>query len=461
MRDLVKVSLGESRLSFPKDSRRRVTLSRKALERALSRGGLIYGVNTGFGDLANRRISLNEARLLQKNLIVSHACGVGEPLSQEEVRALIFLRANELARGYSGVRPELIEALLKIARSRHLPKVPSQGSVGASGDLAPLAHVALEVIRRLDLEPKEGISLINGTQAMQAVGGLALAGAFRVFEAALKASAASLEALKGTPVPFDERLQKLKPHEGQVLAARRLRALMSGSEIRRSHLKGDSRVQDPYSLRCIPQVYGPVWEILSFARRLLETEMNSVTDNPVVLNDLSVLSGGNFHGQALSFAFDFAAISLTAMGNMSERRIFQLISGADKILPPFLAENPGLESGWMIAQVAAAALASENKILAHPASADSIPTSGNKEDFVSMGMTAALKLKRVTANVSRIAAIESLAAARGLEFHSPLRPGKGVREYVEFLRSLAPRRKGDFSLSGDIEKVSRVIRDKG
>lgn len=461
LEDLVQVSLGRRRPVFSKGSRRRTAASRKALERALSRGRLIYGVNTGFGELANRRISLNEARLLQKNLILSHACGLGEPLSPEEVRAMIFLRANELARGYSGVRPELIEALLGLARSRRLPKVPSQGSVGASGDLAPLAHVALEVLRRLELEPKEGISLVNGTQAMQAVGALALAQAFRVFEAALKASALSLEALKGTPVPFDARLQALKPHEGQGLAAKRLRELLSGSEIRRSHLRGDLRVQDPYSLRCIPQVYGPVWETLSFARRLLETEMNSVTDNPVVLSERSILSGGNFHGQALSFAFDFAAVSLTALGNMSERRIFQLIGGADGILPPFLAQNPGLESGWMIAQVAAAALASENKILSHPASADSIPTSGNKEDFVSMGMTSALKFKKVVLNVSRIAAIESLAAARGVEMHLPLKPGKGVREHVKFLRTVAPSRKGDFSLSRDIEKVGRAIRETG
>jgi histidine ammonia-lyase len=482
-------------------------------------GKPIYGVNTGFGELAWHRIPNRDLKGLQRNLVLSHACGVGPPLSPEESRGIAFLRANELARGFSGARPILIEMLAKLLNAGIVPLIPSRGSVGASGDLAPQAHMALillgegkafsrgriisgrEALRRAGLkatvlEAKEGLSLLNGTQAMQAVGGLALHCAYRVYRAGQLAGAMSLEAMTGTPDPFDKDIQALKPHPGQIAAARSLRALLSRSEIRESHRDNDPRIQDPYSLRCLPQVHGAVLDSLEHARKILETEMGSATDNPLVVQG-RVLSGGNFHGQALSFVFDLSAISLTALGNMSERRIFQLISGQAPGLTPFLARRPGLESGWMIAQVAAAALASENKVLAHPASSDSIPTSANKEDFVSMGMGAALKFKQVVSNTAQIVAIELLCAAEGLglaqssasctapeekgwalgltqsnasctapeennralESHRPLKPGRGVAAGFKLLRAKVPMNRGDEVLGPRMELVRDLIVD--
>ena len=468
------------RLFLDRAAVRRMDRARKlVLER--SAGQPLYGVNTGFGELANRRITVDQLRTLQRNLVLSHACGVGEPLSEAESRAIVFLRANELARGRSGVRPALVRLMAALLQNGLTPVVPSRGSVGASGDLAPLAHAALPLIgegevwkrgRRLPsrkalaasrlkplvLDVKEGLSLVNGTQAMQAVGGLALAQAYRVLRAADLAGAMSLEALKGTPAPFDALISDAKPHAGQVETAAILRRLLAGSEIRRSHLKDDPRVQDPYSLRCMPQVHGAVRGALAYARGVVETEMASATDNPLVFSEAGrILSGGNFHGQALALAFDHAALALTALGNIAERRIFQLVSDATGILPPFLARDPGLESGWMIAQVVAASLASENKSLAHPASADSITTSWNKEDHVSMGMGAALKLKQILRNTRTIVAIELLAAAEGLDFHAPLKPGRGVAAGAAKVRRLVPAAKGDRPLSGGFEKVGAAI----
>ncbi|MBI5202181.1 MAG: aromatic amino acid lyase, partial [Elusimicrobia bacterium] len=362
------------------------------------------------------------------------------------------------------------------------PVIPSRGSVGASGDLAPQAHAALVVLgegkarvrkgagwgapvpaaaalkaaglKPLTLEAKEGLSLINGTQAMQAQGGLALHDALTLAEAADAAGALSLEALRGTNVPFEEALNALKPHPGQIRVAARLRGHLRDSEIRESHLHDDPRVQDPYSLRCMPQVHGAVDDALRYGIGVVETEMASCTDNPLVA-DGRLLSGGNFHGQALSMSFDFGAIALAGLGGISERRTFQLIAGVE--LPPFIADNPGLESGFMIPQVAAAALASETKTLAHPASADSIPTSANKEDFVSMGMGAALKLERSVKNVAGILAIELLAAAQGVELHRPLRPGKGVEATLKRVRGIAPRRKGDAPFADEIAALSEAL----
>lgn len=457
----------------------RVSKAREALLKAAAKGAPIYGVNTGFGELASRRIPDGQLRELQRNLVLSHACGVGEPLSEGEARAILFLRANEIARGHSGARALLVERMAALVNAGVSPLIPSRGSVGASGDLAPQAHMALLLLgegqavykgRRLSarealsrarvapvvLEAKEGLSLLNGTQAMQSVGGLALARAFGVLAAAQAAGAMSLEAMTGTPVPFEEAIHRLKPHPGQLACARGLRRLMDGSQIRESHRENDPRVQDPYSLRCMPQVHGAVLDQLSHARSTVEVELTAVTDNPII-DGGRIYSGGNFHGQALSFAFDGAATALTALAGMSERRVHQLVSAKAPGLAPFLAQDAGLESGWMIAQVAAAALASECKVLAHPASADSISTSADKEDFVSMGMTAALKLKQVVWHAAQVVAIELLCAAEGVEVHAPLKPGRGVARALERVRSVARKRKGDEVLSGRMEAVRELV----
>jgi histidine ammonia-lyase len=404
-------------------------------------------------------------------------------LSEKESRAVLFLRANELARGFSGVRADLVRLIEKIFNAGVCPLIPSRGSVGASGDLAPLAHTALLLIgegealvkgkrvsaraalkkagvRPIELEEKEGLSLLNGTQVMQAVGGLALTEALRVLEAAQIAGAMSLEATMGTPGPYDEAIHKLKPHPGQVFCARQLRELLAGSEIRESHRMDDPRVQDPYSFRCIPQVHGAALDQINFARGVVEIEMGSVTDNPIVVGG-RVVSGGNFHGQPLSFAFDAAAFALTALGNISERRTYQILSGQIPGLKPFLARDPGLESGFMVVQYTAAALASENKGLAHPASADSISTCANKEDFVSMGMGAALKLKRVVWNCAQIVAIELLCAAEGIEERCPLKPGRGVAQSLARVRTVASACQGDEVLSGRLERLREFVLDGG
>lgn len=477
--DLVRIASGKARAVFPAAARKRVAAARKALLKAASTGAPIYGVNTGFAELASKRIPDDQLAQLQRNLVLSHACGVGPLLDQAEARAMLFLRASELARGHSGVRPELVALMADLYNAGAVPAVPSRGSLGASGDLAPQAHVALfligegkgfwrgrsvsaaEALRRAGKKPaallaKEGLALLNGTQAMQSVGGLALSRAVLVLEAAQLAGAMSLEAMTGTPAPFDEALNRLKPHPGQLSCARGLLRLMAGSEIRHSHIENDPRVQDPYSLRCMPQVHGTVMDALANSIRTVEIEMSSVTDNPLIVGG-RVLSGGNFHGQALSLAFDTAAIAMTSLGGISERRIFQLILGAAPRLNIYLASNPGLESGWMIPQYVAAALASENKTLAHPASADSIPSSANKEDFVSMGMWSALKLKQIIANAAQIVAIELLCAAQGVEVHRPLKAGRGVEKGLKVLRSIAKAPKGDESLGPRMERVAAAI----
>ena len=480
LEDLALIRAGALKAFLPALARNKMLRSRRVLLRAAA-AETVYGINTGFGELANVRIPFRQSRALQRNVVLSHACGVGPLLDASEAAAVLFLRANELSKGYSGVRPKLVEAMAALFNRGYAPAIPSRGSVGASGDLAPLAHAACVLLgegrvslrgrfmpagralkacglKPLELDIKEGLSLVNGTQAMQAVGGLALLDAARVLDAATLAAVMSVEALKGSHRPFIAALNRLKPHPGQVRIARACEILMKDSGIRASHEVGDRRVQDAYSLRCIPQVHGAAHDALSFARRTVETEMASVTDNPVVIGG-TVVSGGNFHGQALSMAFDQAAIALTVLSGIAERRIFHLVSDHTGILPPFLARHPGLESGWMLAQVTAAALASENKTLAHPASADSIPTSGHKEDFVSMGMWAALKLKQVAQNAATIAALELLAAARGVEFHAPVKPGRGVQEGLSRLRGLVPRKEGDRSLSADIETVKKAVLD--
>ncbi|MBI5746324.1 MAG: histidine ammonia-lyase [Nitrospirae bacterium] len=441
---------------------------------------LVYGVNTGLGKLADKRISYDDIKRLQINLIRSHAAGIGEPLGGPETRAILLLRANVLAKGYSGVRPAVVETLIEMLNRSVHPIIPCRGSVGASGDLAPLAHLALVLIGEgeaifnglkmpgieamskagisvLELEAKEGLSLVNGTQVMLALGLLSMISAERLLDAADVAGALTLEALKGTPVAFDKRVQELRPYSGQILVAERIRGMLEGSEIRRSHLECD-RVQDPYSLRCIPQVHGAIRDSVGFGRKTLETEINSVTDNPIVFpDDGDIISAGNFHGQPIAIALDLMAIVMAELGSISERRIERLVSPEYGDLPPFLTKNPGLNSGFMVAQVSAAALASENKVLSHPASVDSIPTSGNKEDHVSMGMGAALKLKDIIRNVEWILAIELLAASQGIDLLSPLRPGIGTRRAYELIRGEVPMLEEDRVISKDIEKISGLI----
>jgi histidine ammonia-lyase len=425
--------------------RERIEQGRRSLAAASARGQALYGINTGFGDLANVRIPAEQLAELQIRLLRSHAAGVGNPLPEDVVRAMLLLRANALARGFSGVRVEVVETLLALLRGGVHPVVPSRGSVGASGDLAPLAHLALPLIgegevivqgerlsgreglRRaglspLVLGPKEGLALINGTQAMTAILALACTDARRLVQVADLVGALSTEALRGTDAAFDARIHALRPYPGQRRSAANLRRLLAGSAIRESHRFEDVRVQDPYSVRCMPQVHGAVRDVVEQAARAIEIEANSVTDNPLVFPDSDeVLSGGNFHGEPMAFAADFLAIALAELGSISERRIEKLTNPSFSGLPPFLVQNAGLNSGFMMAQVSAAALVSENKGLAHPASVDSIPTSADKEDHVSMGMTAALKLRRVVANVEAVLGIEAVAAAQGIDLLRPLR----------------------------------------
>jgi histidine ammonia-lyase len=480
LEEFADVVFRERKVLLSTEARRRMLLSRRVVDRIVENEEVVYGVSTGFGRLADERIPRDDLRALQVNLIRSHACGVGPPLSVEETRGIILLRAQVLAQGYSGVRPILVETLLELLNRSLLPLLPSRGSVGASGDLIPLAHLALtligegearwngsllpsgEALRRakippVRLEAKEGLSLVNGTQASLALGILALLRAERMLLTADLAGAMSLEALRGTPVPFDPRIQKLRPHPGQQRVARRLLWLLSESQIRDSHI-ACRRVQDPYSLRCIPQVHGAVGDSLAHVRSVLLTEVNSVTDNPIVfVKEREILTGGNFHGHPVALALDFLGIALTQIGVISERRIAQLVHPDFIDLPSFLTPHPGLHSGFMMPQVVAAALASECKVLAHPASVDTIPTSANQEDYVSMSMGAALKLGPILENVEGILAIELLAAAQGVEFHRPLRPGRGVRSALTLLRSRVPRLEADRSLRKEIEEVRRMI----
>ncbi len=453
--------------------------SRATVEKIVAERRTVYGVNTGFGKLSDVHVPPDELRLLQLNLVRSHACGVGEPLSAEETRALILLRANVLAAGYSGARAEIVDFLLAMLDKQVLPRIPSKGSVGASGDLAPLAHLAMGVvgegtslsgssmadalvnagIEPLQLEAKEGLALLNGTQAIGGVGSLALVRAERIARVADVVGAMSLEALLGTPVAFDPRIQEARPHPGQRQAAEHLRALLTNSEIRESHLVGDTRVQDAYSLRCMPQVHGAVRGALAHAREVLEIESGSGTDNPLVFENGDVLSGGNFHGAPLAYALDYAAIAVTDLMNIGERRIDRLINpDINEHLPAFLTDHPGACSGFMIPHVTAVALLNEAKVLAHPASVDNLPTSGGKEDHVSMGMTAALKFRQIVENAEHVLAIELLAAAQGLEFRKPLRPGAGVEEAYRRIRRIVPKLTEDRPMCGEIEEVAQAIR---
>jgi histidine ammonia-lyase len=480
------VARSAERVTLAAAARARIAASRRVIEQIIAENRTVYGVNTGFGKLSDVRIDPSQIRDLQLNLVRSHSCGLGDPLSIEEARAMLLLRANVLALGYSGCRPIVVETLIKMLNDGVTPVIPEKGSVGASGDLAPLAHLALTAIGEgeayfenqrvpskdalaragiapLLLEAKEGISLLNGTQAMAAVGGLALFRAERLARLADVAGAMSLEALKGTPVAFDERIHSARPHAGQTAVAQHLRELLRDSEIRESHVEGDPRVQDAYSLRCMPQVHGAVRDALKHAREIVETETGSATDNPLVFVESSeVLSGGNFHGAPLALAFDYAAMAITDLMSITERRIDRLVNpDSNEDLPPFLTSDPGPASGFMMLQIVAASLLSEARVLAHPASIDNVPTDGNKEDHVSMGMTGAIKFRSIVGLAENMVALELIAAAEGLEYRKPLQPGRGVRQAYDWVRNSFSPLAGDRAMSSEIEHLAVLIREGG
>lgn len=469
----VAVDLGDN-------ARRCIAESNELIEDVVAHGDQVYGVNTGFGQLASVRISNDELAHLQENLVRSHAVGVGEDLDDDVVRLIMLMKIIALAEGFSGVRLELVERLCDLLNHGIYPRIPSRGSVGASGDLAPLAHLAGALIgigevringslvpaaaalrdagiEPVKLAPKEGLALLNGTQVSTA---LALAGVFRtenVLSAALMAGAMSSDAIKGSDTPFDRRIQSVRGHGGQIAVAAVLRDLMSGSDIRASHTDCD-RVQDPYSIRCQPQVIGACLDVLRHVCKVLETEANAVTDNPLVFTDSrAVLSGGNFHAEPVALAADYLALAIAEIGALSERRIALLIDAHLSGLPAFLVKEGGLNSGFMMAQVTAAALASENKSHAHPASVDSLPTSANQEDHVSMATYAARRLHTMLDNVADIVAIELLAAAQGIEFHRPTQSSAPIEDVMAALRKISPSYEEDRSLSPDIRSVAATI----
>ena len=458
-----------------------IAAARAVIEDVLAGGEAVYGVTTGFGRLASVRIAQEDAAELQLNLVRSHAVGFGEPLAPEVVRAMLLLLAGSLRRGHSGVRPELVELILALLERDVTPVVPSRGSVGSSGDLIPLAHIALVLVgegealaggERLDgahalrgagLEPlrltaKEGLALINGTHLMAAAGALAVREARRVLEASIVAAALSLEAFQGSTVPFDARLHALRPQPGPGRVAARLREVLAGSPIVASHADC-GRVQDPYTLRCAPQVLGAVDDALAYVEGAVERELAAVTDNPLVFPDSGdVLAGGNFHGQPLSLPLDHLALALCELASFSERRSYALLSPTYAELPPFLSPDPGLGSGLMIAQYAAAALVNECQVLAHPAGAGSIPTSAGQEDFNSMGALAALKARTVVAHAARVVAIELVCACQGIEFHRPLRTTGVLEEALTRVRRVVPALGRDRALSGEIEALAGALR---
>ena len=481
------------------DAREAVGRSRAVVEDQVANNRVAYAITTGVGKLADVRIPPEQIRELQLNLIRSHCAGVGEPLTEAEVRAMMLLRANSLSKGYSGVRALVIDTLCEMLNRRVHPVVPAQGSVGASGDLAPLAHLVLPMlgegqvliadrsgkysgahlpaadalreagIKPLVLEAKEAVSLINGTQGMLSVGVLALLAAEVLADSADVIGALSLDALRGTDAAFDARIHQVRPHPGQLRTAENLRRMLGGSQIRESH-RDCARVQDAYSLRCMPQVHGAVRDTLAHCRRVMETEINAAVDNPLVFApahrpgekngevEANILSGGNFHGEPVAFVLDFLAIALSGLAGISERRLERLVNPSlNEGLPPFLAPGAGLNSGFMMAQVTAAALASENKVLAHPASVDSITTSGNKEDYVSMGMAASLKLRQIVANTRHVLAIEAMAAAQGIDFLAPLKTSKRLQAAHTAIRSVSPPIEHDRVLADDFAKISDLI----
>jgi histidine ammonia-lyase len=481
LEELERVARGGAPEPLSAEDRGRIAAGRAVVDEALTSGEVVYGVSTGIGNLASVRIGAEDAATLQLNLVRSHAVGAGPALPTEVVRGMLALLAGSLRRGHSGVREEVVELLLSMLELGVIPVVPAKGSVGSSGDLAPLAHIALVLVgegqadlggQRIDgaaaldrvrlrpiaLAPKEGLALINGTHLMAAAGGLAVRDARRLLEAAVVALALSLEAFKGSTAPFDGRLAGVRPHPGHERVASRLRALLEGSEVVASHADC-GRVQDPYTLRCGPQVLGAVDDALSYIEGALERELQAVTDNPLVFaEDGDVVAGGNFHGQALSLALDHLALVLCELASFSERRTYALLSPSYAELPPFLSARPGLSSGLMITQYAAAALVNECQVLAHPAGAGSIPTSAGQEDFNSMGATAALKARMAVENCAQVIATELVCASQGLEFHRPLRTTASLETAVDRVRAIVPPIEEDRVLSGELAALADALR---
>lgn len=476
--NVIEVSNEHYLVELAKTSLTKITKSRATIKKILDSSDTVYGINTGFGTLASVKIDKNDTAKLQENLIKSHAVGLGSKLSKEIVRGIMLLRVNALSKGFSGVRPIVIEKLIELLNKDVYPYIPSQGSLGASGDLAPLSHLALVLtgegecveneervttsfvfekknISPIILEAKEGLGLINGTQMMSAISCHVVSRAYNLLDYALLSSAISIESLKGTDKAFSEKIQRVRPHKGQNTVAKILRSLLKDSENIKSH-KNCSKVQDAYTLRCIPQILGPVLDTINYVNKIIETEINSATDNPLIFDD-EVISGGNFHGECLAFAMDFIKIAIAEIGNHSERLTERLVNPALSGLPAFLIKDSGLNSGLMIAQYTAAALVSENKILAHPASVDSIPTSANQEDHVSMGAIASINAFKVLENVEKIVAINLMCACQGLDFLSQktspiiLSAYKEVRKEVLFLEK-------DRILYKDIEKMVDIIK---
>jgi histidine ammonia-lyase len=481
--DLARFARSPDEVTLERDARARLDAGAAAVRRIVAEGKPVYGINTGFGKLAQTHIAADELELLQRNLVLSHSVGVGALLPDDVVRLTMLLKIASLARGYSGVRAEVVEALLKMLNGEIHPCIPSKGSVGASGDLAPLAHMAATLIglgevrhrgsvmsateglRRiglspLTLAPKEGLALLNGTQVSTALALTGLFAARNVFAAAVAAGAMSVDAAMGSDTPFDPRIHELRGQRGQTEAARVYRTLLAGSEIRASHLTGDDKVQDPYSLRCQPQVMGACLDVMDAAAATLLIEANGVTDNPLVFPDSNEsLSGGNFHAEPVAFAADQLALAIAEIGALSERRIALLIDATLSGLPPFLTSASGVNSGFMIAHVTAAALASENKSLAHPASVDSLPTSANQEDHVSMATFAARRLSDMAENTATIVAIELLAAAQGIDFRRPRKSSAPLEDAHAIVRKAAPHLDGDRFLARDIEAVTPLVRN--
>jgi histidine ammonia-lyase len=459
----------------------RVQVARRAVERALSDGKAYYGVNTGFGALASKRIDPSALDQLQYNLLLSHAVGLGDPVPQAIARLMLQLKLHSLSLGHSGISLPVFERLLEFEQRDLVPAMPCKGSLGASGDLAPLAHMSLPLIGKgrfwkrdgsgtveanellrveglepVALGPKDALSLINGTQLMAAYGAFVLERAVTLVKNADVLAALSLEALRGSISPFDARIQELRPHPGQKAVAQNVRALMTASQILESH-KDCGRVQDPYSLRCVPQVHGASRDALDHARDVFDIELNAVTDNPLVFDDGSIVSGGNFHGQPLALALDYAAIALAELASISERRTYLLLTGHDG-LPKLLMNDTGLNSGFMIPQYTAAALVSQNKVLCHPASVDSIPTCLGQEDHVSMGSIGALKLLEVLDNVEKVLAIEALSASQALDYRQPLSPGRGVAAAHACVREVVAHKEADAYFGDDIERAVGLLR---
>jgi histidine ammonia-lyase len=480
--DVAAVAAG-AEVTFPEGARARVVSAREVIENAVASGEVVYGVTTGFGALSNVRVDPSKASDLQHGIVRSHATAVGRVLSRPEARAMLLLRAHVLALGHSGVRPELVDLMVEMLNADVIPAVPEQGSLGASGDLAPLANLALPLIGAgqvltdvgtepatdgfqragldpLTLEAKEGLALVNGTQGMLAIGGLAAERLSTLVRTADAVAAMTIEAALGTDAPFDYRLQRLRPHPGQAASASNLRLLLEGSPILASHRDSEHLVQDAYSLRCAPQVHGATRDVLAFARGVVEIELNAVSDNPIVVpEDGDIVSGGNFHGQPVAVAMDALALATVGLASISERRLYRLLDPAmSNGLPAFLVPESGLNSGFMLVQYTAASLVSESKSLAHPASVDSIPSSAGQEDHVSMGMTAARHAREVVANAETVVALEALGAAQALDLRSPLEPGPATRALLQTLRAAVPFFEADREFGPDIAAAVGLVR---